>query len=109
VRTFWPVGEAAQADYETLREAALAGMVVCEAAAGRFERAGLAGLIARPAARPVFVASVAGASRPAWTPYADPRGQALAAGYELLLVCADTTGPAQAYATRPGRGRSDAS
>ena len=97
MRAFWPVGEAAQADYETLREAALAGMVICEAAAGRFERAGLAGLIARPAARPVFVASVAGASRPAWTPY------------QLVLVYADTTGPAQAHPTGPARGRSDAS
>jgi hypothetical protein len=107
VRAFWPVGEAAQADYETLREAAMAGVAVCEGAARRFERAGLAGLIVHPAARPIYIASMTGATRPAWTPYADPRGQALAAGYELLLVCADAL-TEQAYTTGPARGRNDA-
>jgi hypothetical protein len=89
MRVFWPVGEAAQADYETLREAALAGVMCCDRAARRFERAGLAGLIVRPTAGPIFVASLMGAARPAWTPYADPREQALGAGYGLVLACAD--------------------
>ena len=88
MRAFWPVGEAAQADYEALREAALAGAVPCGVAARRFWRAGLAGLVVRPAAQPVFVAEVLATARPPWTPYGDPRAQALADGYELLLVCA---------------------
>jgi len=53
---------------------------------GRFERRGLAGLIAWPATVPVFTARLVGASRPAWTPYADPRLEALASSYELLLA-----------------------
>ncbi|MGH9055623.1 MAG: hypothetical protein ACRDYY_07140 [Acidimicrobiales bacterium] len=89
MRAFWPVGEAAQADYEALREAALGGVALCEVTAGRFERAGLAGLIVRPAARPIFVAALAGATRPAWTPYADPRTAALADAYELLTTSAE--------------------
>jgi hypothetical protein len=85
-RVFWPPGEAAQADYEMLRscvrqEARLpAGL-----AAARFARRGLAGLIAWPAAEPVFRAELAGAARPPWTPGADPREQALAAAYQFLL------------------------
>jgi hypothetical protein len=89
MRRLWPASEPAQADYETLREAALAGRLVCEVTTGRFERAGLAGLIVRPTARPVFRASLVGAGRPAWTPYGDPRLETLAAGYELLLGEAD--------------------
>ncbi len=85
MRSFWPAAEAAQSDYEVLREAVLAGGQVLSMAAGRFERRGLAGLIAWPAAEPIFVARLAGARRPAWTPHADPRLEALAAGYELLL------------------------
>ena len=46
---FWPVAEAAQADYEALRAAALAGeQPRDELAAARFARRGLAGLIAWP-------------------------------------------------------------
>ncbi len=86
MRSFWPAAEAAQSDYEVLREAALAGGQVLTVAAGRFERRGLAGLIAWPAAEPIFVAHLAGAIRPAWTPHADPRLEALAASYELLLA-----------------------
>ena len=81
--------EPGQGDYETLREAALASRLVCDVTAGRFERAGLAGLIVRTTARPVFRASLRDAGRPAWTPYGDPRLEALAASYELLLGEAD--------------------
>ena len=86
VRSFWPPGEAAQVDYEALRSR------VCEhsglpegLAAARFARRGLAGLIAWPAAEPVFVAELVAAARPAWTPHEDPRVAALAAGYQFLL------------------------
>lgn len=83
---FWPVTESAQADYERLRETVLAaGRLPDEMASARFRRRGLAGLIAWPAAEPVFLAVVEGAGRPPWTPYADPRTDALAATYGFLL------------------------
>lgn len=82
---FWPVGEGAQADYETLREAVLFDSEIESLTAARFARRGLAGLIAWPVCEPVYTAIVRGAQRPAWTPHTDPRLDALAAGYELLL------------------------
>ena len=82
---FWPPAEAAQADYEALRAAVVAGAPVADATALRFSRGGMVALIARPVAEPVFVAVVLGAPRPPWTPHADPRLDALAAGYGLLL------------------------
>lgn len=86
---FWPVGEAAQADYETLRRQVLAtGALPDSIAAARFARRGLAGLIAWPAAEPVYRAELVGAARPPWTPYDDPRLDALAAGYAVLLDAA---------------------
>lgn len=93
MRAFWPPGEGAQADYEALRSAAVAGTPPVDALAARFARGGLAALIARPSAEPVFVAVVLGASRPGWTPYADPRLDALAAGYGLLLAAGDDARP----------------
>ncbi len=84
MRRLWPVGEAAQADYEMLRAAVLAGTPLANAEAARFERGGLWALIRRPTSPPVFVASVLGARRPAWSPHVDPRLEALAACYELL-------------------------
>ena len=88
-RVFWPPGEAAQADYEMLRGCVLAGgCLPAGLAAARFARRGLAGLIAWPAAEPVFRAELAGAARPPWTPDTDPREQALAACYQFLLDAA---------------------
>jgi hypothetical protein len=88
-RVFWPPAEAAQADYEMLRACLLqAGALPAGLAAARFARRGLAGLIAWPAAEPDFRAELAGAARPPWTPGADPREQALAAGYQFLLDAA---------------------
>ena len=82
---FWPVGEGAQADYERLREAVLQGQPSQSLSAARFLRRGLAGLIAWHDADPVYVATVQGARRAPWTPHADPRLNALAAGYGLIL------------------------
>jgi hypothetical protein len=88
---FWPVGEAAQADYETLRLQVLStGAPPESVAAARFARRGLAGLIAWPAAEPVFRAELVGAARPRWTPYDDPRLHALAAGFAVLLDATTT-------------------
>lgn len=89
MRSFWPPAEAAQSDYEALRAAVLAGAPLLDSAAVRFSRGGLVALITRPVAEPVFVAVVHGAPRPAWTPHTDPRREALAAGYGLLLAHAD--------------------
>ena len=86
-RVFWPVGEAAQADYETLRGQVLgAGALPESLPAARFARRGLAGLIACPAAETCFDAGLIGAARPRWSPQDDPRLDALAAGFAALLA-----------------------
>lgn len=89
MRIFWPPAEAAQADYERLRAAVLAGTALADVTALRFARGGLSALIARPAAAPALVATVHGTRRAPWTPHADPRMDALAAGFVLLLHAAD--------------------
>ena len=90
-RSFWPVAEAAQSDYESLRSHLLTvGALPDSSAAARFSRRGLAGLIAWPTSEPVFQADLVASLRPKWTPYADPRVDALAAGFALLLDLADT-------------------
>ena len=82
---FWPVGEAAQADYEALRVHALDGEQATSVSAARFARRGLAGLIAWPASEPVFTGPVLGGTRPRWSPHDDPRLDALAGGFAFLL------------------------
>jgi hypothetical protein len=99
-RRFWPVGEAAQADYEALRAHVLAtGAAPDSLVAARFARRGLPGLIACPSAEPVFDAALVGAARPPWSPHADPRLDALAAGFALLLSAGRNTTPAAPAAT----------
>jgi hypothetical protein len=90
-RSFWPVGEAAQADYEQLRSLALAAVPALGPAARRFERYGLWGLIACPQAAPAYGASVVGAERPAWSPYHDPRDQPLADGFQIIVAAQAVT------------------
>jgi hypothetical protein len=92
VSRLWPVVEAAQADYEQLRAAVLAGLVPMGAAATRFEAAGMWGLIRRPVSTAAFTARLRGAGRPAWTPYVDPRLEALADAYNLLLSAGSEPG-----------------
>jgi hypothetical protein len=82
----WPVAEAAQADYEQLRAVVLAGGELGDVlAARRFERRGLAGLIAWPSAEPAYVGSVIGAPRPAWCGAEDPREAHVCDTYVFLL------------------------
>lgn len=94
-RSFWPPIEAAQVDYEALRAHVLEhDRLPDDLAAARFARRGLAGLITRPVSGPVFVAEMVGASRPAWSPHADPRLDALATSYQYLLDAAAAAGHA---------------
>jgi hypothetical protein len=66
--------------------------------AARFAHRGLPGLIAWPSAEPVFDAALLGAHRPRWTPHDDPRLDALAGAFALLL----DTGRAHLHAPRHG-------
>jgi len=85
-RSLWPPSEAAQVDYETLRAYTLEQAEPPDGlAAARFNRRGLAGLIAWPGVEPVFLPDLLGAARSPWTPHLDPRVSALAAGYQFLL------------------------
>ena len=97
----WPVAEAAQADYEQLRAAVLAGLAPMGAAATRFEAAGMWGLIRRPASAAALTARLHGARRPAWTPYGDPRIGALADAYGLLLSAGTERGGLAMTGGRP--------
>ena len=81
----WPIGEACQADYERLRAAVVAGAIPVGSAAARFEREGMWGLIHHPMSEAVFSARLHGAGRPPWTPYGDPRLDALVDAYLLVL------------------------
>jgi hypothetical protein len=90
---FWPPAEAAQADYEALRCAVLAGeRPPDELAAARFERRGLAGLIAWPASEPAYLGTLIGARRPAWSGAEDARETALCEAYGFLLARAASRG-----------------
>jgi hypothetical protein len=90
---FWPVAEAAQADYESLRAAALAGeRPHDELAAARFTRRGLAGVIAWPRSEPVYLGALVGAQRPPWSGAEDPRAAALGEIYGFLVARASATG-----------------
>lgn len=84
---FWPAADPAQLDYERLREMALAGTILISPEAERFQRAGLAALIRRPSSKtPRLVATLVEVPRPRWSPYVDPRLDALADAYSLLTT-----------------------
>src|SRR6516165_7742464 len=85
MRTLWPVTEPIQAEYESLRALALADADLCGLPALRFAQQGLVGLIAWRRIESPFSVSLVGAQRPPWTPYTDPRLDALAELYEFLL------------------------
>jgi hypothetical protein len=82
---FWPATDRAQLDYEQLREMALAETRLIGPAANHFQHGGLLALIRRPsAAAPDLVAILVEVPRPRWSPYLDPRLDALADAYALL-------------------------
>jgi hypothetical protein len=102
-RSFWPPTEPAQIDYEALRGHVLDhGRLPEDLAAARFARRGLSGLITWPVADPVYVVELIAAARPAWTPHADPRVAALAAGFGFLFEAAGTAGLQAALAATGG-------
>jgi len=86
VSRFWPPREAAQIDYERIRERVLSGDDRLARVSTRFQHAGLAGLIARPMSEPFWVARIVGGRRPPWSPHVDPRLDALADGYQTVLA-----------------------
>ncbi|MHB1502235.1 MAG: hypothetical protein ACYCYK_14070 [Candidatus Dormibacteria bacterium] len=86
---FWPATEPAQCDYERLREVALAQELLAGLEAERFRRGGLAALIRNPASPPArLIATWVAVPRPHWSPYCDPRLEALADAYELISTVA---------------------
>ncbi len=90
MRELWPPAEPAQVDYEALRAGVLARTPLADQAATRFRHGGLAALIMHPVvSEPVFVAVLHGCARPPWTPHHDPRLDALAAGFALMLSSAE--------------------
>jgi hypothetical protein len=86
---FWPATDGAQLDYEHLREMALVGTPLIGPAAERFQHGGLVALIRRPSsAAPRLIASLVEIPRPRWSPYIDPRFEALTDAYALLEAAA---------------------
>jgi hypothetical protein len=86
---FWPATDRAQLDYERLREMALADALLVGQDAERFRRGGLSALIRRPTSgSPRLTSTLVEVHRPRWSPYADPRLEALANAYALLAAAA---------------------
>jgi hypothetical protein len=84
----WSPREAAQVEYESLRERILQGGGPDDEGLlpSRFQRLGLLGLVTAPQVEPVrWQATVVGAQRPRWSPYVDPRVEALADVFQCLL------------------------
>lgn len=88
MRPFWPAADRAQVAYERLRELALADALLVGLDADRFRRGGLAALIWRSTPSPQLAATMVAVPRPRWSPYADPRLEAVADAYALLAAAA---------------------
>ena len=93
----WSPREAAQVEYESLRERILRGDPDDQGLLpARFQRLGLLGLVTRTPIEPVaWQVTMIGARRPRWSPYEDPRVEALADAFQYLL---DGRLPASAFA-----------
>jgi len=79
----WPVGEAAQADYENLRSACWLVWLRLAKQRQRFRAEGLRGLIRRPVAEACSLPACTGPPGQPGTPYSDPRLEALTDGLRL--------------------------
>ena len=82
----WPAGEAAQIVDVESEARALAAERPAPPPAARFQRRGLAGLLACSWPDAAYLGFVIGAQRPPWCGASDPREHALADAYELLLA-----------------------
>ena len=86
---FWPATDPVQLEYERLREMVLAGTRLLGPQAERFQHGGLVALIRRPdEAQPRLAATLVEVPRPPWSPYLDPRLDALADAYARLGAAA---------------------
>jgi hypothetical protein len=82
---FWPASDPVQLEYERLREMALAGTRFIGPEAERFQHGGVVALIKRPGSTiSRLTATLVEVPRPRWSPYVDPRLDALADAYALL-------------------------
>ena len=82
---FWPATDPVQLEYEQLREMALAGTRLIGPESERFQHGGLAALIRRPSsAASRLIVTLVEVPRLRWSPYVDPRLDALADAYALL-------------------------
>jgi hypothetical protein len=82
---FWPGTDPVQLEYERLREMALVGTRFIGPQAERFQHGGLVALIRKPgSAATGLIATLVEVPRPRWSPYVDPRLDALADAYALL-------------------------
>jgi hypothetical protein len=82
---FWPAIDPVQLEYERLREMALAETRFIGPEAERFQHGGLVALIRRPGSSGFrLIATLVEVPRPRWSPYSDPRLDALADAYALL-------------------------
>jgi hypothetical protein len=92
---FWPVADPVQLEYERLREMALAGTRLIGPEAERCQHGGLAALIRRPSSASRLIATLVEVPRPRWSPYVDPRLDALADAYTLLGAVVRDADPSQ--------------
>ena len=82
---FWPAADPVQLEYERLREMALAGRRLIGPEGERFQHGGLAALIRRSSSTASrLIVTLVEVPRPRWSPYVDPRLDALADAYALL-------------------------
>jgi hypothetical protein len=96
---FWPAADPVQLEYERLRAMALAGTRLIGPEAEHFQHGGLAALITRPrSSASRLIATLVEVPRPHWSPYVDPRLDALADAYALLGAVVRDAGQSQEVA-----------
>jgi len=86
---FWPAIDPAQLDYERLREMAGGNAPGRTRRRSASKRGGLMALIKKPTSSALpLIARLVEVPRPRWSPYVDPRLEALADAYALLAAAA---------------------
>lgn len=82
----WSLADPAQNAYERLRAQVLLGEDLEADRMQGFHELGLAGLLLGPSRQTSWLVTVHGAKRPRWTPYEDPREQALVDTFAFVLA-----------------------